>query len=82
MKKIILFNLLLIVSTPLFSQCNGRYDSEIFSSVTKTTVNYSDQFSDNEHKADIYIADGDIETNRPLIILCMGGLFMVVIKKI
>lgn len=75
MKKLILFSLLLIVVSPLFSQCNGRYDSEIFSSVTKTTVNYSDQFSDNEHKADIYTPDGDTETNRPLIIYMHGGSF-------
>lgn len=75
MKKIILFSLLLIVSTPLFSQCNGRYETEIFSSVTKTTINYSDQFTDNEHSADIYIADGDTETNRPLIIYIHGGSF-------
>ena len=39
MKKIVLLSLLIIVSAPLFSQCNGRYDSEIFTSVSKTTVN-------------------------------------------
>ena len=75
MKKIILFSLLLIVSTPLFSQCNGRYETEIFSSVSITTVNYSDVYFDTEHKMDIYTPDGDTETDRPVIIYMHGGSF-------
>ncbi|MBT6808952.1 MAG: hypothetical protein HOA52_05640, partial [Flavobacteriales bacterium] len=66
MKKIILLLFTLIISHSVFSQCNGRYDTEIFSSITKTTVNYSDIYSDNEHEMDVYTPDGDTETNRPL----------------
>lgn len=75
MKKIVLLSLLIIVSAPLFSQCNGRYETEIFTSVSKTTVNYSDVYSDTEHEMDIYTPGGDIETNRPVIIYMHGGSF-------
>ncbi len=77
MKKIILLLFTLIISHSVFSQngCNGRYESEIFSSVTVTEVNYSDVYSDNEHKMDIYTPDGDTETNRPVILFMHGGSF-------
>ena len=75
MKKIVLLSLLIIVSAPLFSQCNGRYDSEIFTSVSKTTVNYSDVYINSHHEMDIYTADGDSEINRPLILFMHGGSF-------
>jgi len=75
MKKIILLLFTLTISHSVFSQCNGRYESEIFNSVTKTTVNYSDVYSDSYHKMDIYTPDGDIETNRPLILFMHGGSF-------
>ncbi|HJM16301.1 MAG TPA: alpha/beta hydrolase [Flavobacteriales bacterium] len=77
MKKIILFLFTITISYSVFSQngCNGRYESEIFSSVTVTEVNYSDVYSDNEHKMDIYTPDGDTEVNRPLILFMHGGSF-------
>ena len=77
MKKIILFLFTITISHSVFSQngCNGRYESEIFSSVTVTEVNYSDVYSDNEHKMDIYTPDGDTEVNRPLILFMHGGSF-------
>ena len=61
--------------TYVYSQCQNRYQSEIFSSVSVTTVNYSDVFFDNFHKMDIYTADGDTATNRPLIIFHHGGSY-------
>ena len=75
MKKIILLLFTLTISHSVFSQCNGRYESEIFNSVTKTTVNYSDVYSDSYHKMDIYTPDGDTEINRPLILFVHGGSF-------
>ena len=61
-----------------FSQCNSRYINEIFSSVTKTTVNYSDQpqYQDIFHEMDIYTPDGDTEANRPAVILIHTGSFL------
>ena len=50
MKKI--FTLLLLVSLYNFnySQCDGRYETEIFSTVSVNTVNYSDVYTDGEHE--------------------------------
>lgn len=60
----------------IFSQCDGRYDTEIFNSVTKTEdVNYSDVYTGSHHEMDIYTPNGDTETNRPLILFMHGGSF-------
>ena len=75
MKKIFFTSILIFLSTYVYSQCQNRYQSEIFSSVSVTTVNYSDVFFDNFHKMDIYTADGDTATNRPLIIFHHGGSY-------
>jgi len=75
MKKIILLLFTLTISYSSFSQCNGRYETDIFSSVTKTTVNYSDVYTDSYHEIDIYTPDGDIEINRPVILYMHGGSF-------
>lgn len=58
-----------------YSQCNGRYQTEIFSSVSTTTVNYSDVYTDAFHEMDIYIADNDTVTNRPVVFYMHGGSF-------
>ena len=75
MKKPFLLIASLLISNFIFSQCNGRYQTEIFSSVNVTTVNYSDVYSDNEHEMDIYMPDGDTEINRPVILYMHGGSF-------
>jgi len=75
MKKITTLLLLTLFSAITFAQCNGRYQTEIFSSVSTTTVNYSDVYTDNAHKMDIYTPDGDTEINRPLILFVHGGSF-------
>jgi hypothetical protein len=75
MKKVTTLLVLTLFSALTFAQCNGRYETEIFSSVTKTTVNYSDVYTDNEHKMDIYTPDGDTEINRPVILYMHGGSF-------
>ena len=75
MKKLATILTLTFISALTSAQCNGRYQTEIFSSVTKTTVNYSDVYTDNAHKMDIYTPDGDTEINRPLILFMHGGSF-------
>jgi para-nitrobenzyl esterase len=75
MKKITLILALTLFYTITFAQCNGRYVTEIFSSVTKTTLNYSDVYPDNEHEMDLYTPDNDTEINRPLILYMHGGSF-------
>ena len=75
MKKISLLIIAIVTSNFIFCQCNGRYETEIFNSVSKITVNYSDEYNDNEHKMDVYMADGDDETNRPIILYMHGGSF-------
>ncbi len=75
MKKLLLLTTSLLISNFIFSQCNGRYETEIFSSATDTTVNYSDVYNDNAHKMDIYLPDEDTATNRPIILYMHGGSF-------
>ena len=75
MKKNYTLILFLISNIFVYSQCNGRYQSEIFSSVSVVEINYSDVFSDNAHKMDIYLPDGDLEVNRPVILFIHGGSF-------
>ena len=64
-----------LVINSVFSQCDGRYETEIFNSVTTTTINYSDVYTNSQHEMDIYTPDGDTETNRPLILYMHGGSF-------
>ena len=75
MKKTLTLLSLALINVVAFAQCNGRYQTEIFSSVTTTTVNYSDVYTDNFHEMDIYTPDGDTETNRPVILYAHGGSF-------
>ena len=75
MKKLLLIIILIYSTITLYSQCDNRYQSEIFSSVNVTTVNYSDVYVDNFHEMDIYTPDGDTATNRPLIIFHHGGSY-------
>tara|TARA_B100001248_G_C27399576_1_gene468979 strand:+ start:2406 stop:3518 length:1113 start_codon:yes stop_codon:yes gene_type:complete len=76
MKKITYYLLIIIISTnSLIAQCDGRYQTEIFNSVSVTTVNYSDIYNDNFHSMDIYTPEGDIEVNRPLILYLHGGSY-------
>ncbi|MEY3716900.1 MAG: hypothetical protein RL285_775, partial [Bacteroidota bacterium] len=54
---------------------NTRYLDPVFSAVTKTTVTYSDVFSDDYHKMDIYTPNNDNLSKRPLIVYVHGGAF-------
>ena len=75
MKKLSTLLALTLISAFTFAQCNERYQTEIFNSVTVTEVNYSDVYTDNAHKMDIYTPDGDTEINRPVILFVHGGSF-------
>ena len=66
----------IILSSNLYSQCNGRYQDEIFSSISVNTVYYSDVYFDNSHKMDIYMPDNDTLTERPVVIYLFGGAFI------
>lgn len=75
MKKIQLLIVAVFTTSFVMAQCNGRYQTEIFTSVNTTTVNYSDAYSDAFHEMDVYTPDGDTEINRPLILYMHGGSF-------
>lgn len=74
-------NRLLVLSILGFFNCtavksqNTRFIDSVFSSVEKTTINYSDVFTDNYHKMDIYLPKGDVLTKRPVIFFNHGGAF-------
>tara|TARA_B100000902_G_scaffold393441_1_gene447682 strand:+ start:2190 stop:3329 length:1140 start_codon:yes stop_codon:yes gene_type:complete len=76
MRRMVTLLVLILMTNFVFPQCNDRYKTEIFSTVTKTTVNYSDVYTDNAHEIDIYTPDEDTEINRPLIIFAHGGSFI------
>ena len=75
MKQLLLILLLLMTSLTdiIYAQCNGRYQTEIFTSVNVTTINYSDVYNDIRHEMDIYVPDGDTLLSRPVIIYIHGG---------
>ena len=75
MKNLFFTLLFSLVINSVFSQCDGRYETEIFNSVTTTTINYSDVYTNSQHEMDIYTPDGDTEINRPVILYMHGGSF-------
>ena len=75
--KYVLLALLFFMSSQLFSQCDGRYENEIFDEVSKTIVEYTDVYDwsalDSGLDMDIYQPVGDTATNRPVLIFAHGG---------
>lgn len=73
------FTLLLTISTLLWhyqsaAQCSGgRYQSEVFANITKTTEVYSEPYN---LSLDVYTPEGDTLSKRPLVILAFGGSFI------
>jgi len=53
--------------------CANRYQLEIFDNTNKETVTYSDTHG---LQMDIYTPEGDICTNRPVLIFAHGGTFI------
>ncbi len=78
MKKILFF-IFSLLSLQVIAQCDGRYESEIFSSVSVVEVEYTDvhdwSLFNSGLDMDIYTPDGDTYTERPLIIFAHGGSF-------
>ena len=77
--KRILFLAAVVLSAQVFAQCDGRYESEIFSSVSVTEVEYTDVYDwgplNSGLDMDVYTPDGDTYIERPLIIFAHGGSF-------
>ncbi|MBL4594841.1 MAG: T9SS type A sorting domain-containing protein [Flavobacteriales bacterium] len=81
MKKIYILAIGLIATLQISAQCNGRYQTDLFSTIDVTS---NVQYGSNVNLVgttinltmDIYTPQGDVETNRPLIILAHGGSFI------
>jgi para-nitrobenzyl esterase len=84
MNKIFTLTFLLFTYQMLSAQdCGGRYQTEIYSNVNVTTVKFGEAVNNyaatptlQELEMDIYQADGDTATNRPVVIFCFGGSFV------
>lgn len=68
------------------AQCNGRYLSEVFSSVDiDTSIQFGEAVNDTgllmQLKMDVYEPNGDTEMNRPLLIFCHQGGFSMGTKS-
>ena len=75
MKKLLLSIYILCLGNLILAQCNGRYQTEIFSNTDVATVDYSDTLTGLEHRMDIYTPTGDTVSNRPVIFYLHGGAF-------
>ncbi len=73
--RITLLSTAFVLCVSLQAQAD-RYKRPVFDSVTRHEINYSDVFSDAEHKADVYEPFGDTAASRPLIIYLHGGSFV------
>ena len=81
MKNIFTFLLFIVFFFTVRSQtCDGRYQTQIFNNVDVTTVDYGaavNMAGDTQIlQMDIYQAQGDTATDRPIVILCFGGSFV------
>ena len=82
--RTILFLVLSTLSFNLLAQSDcveGRYTSQIFSTFTKTTVQYGKNIGINTSDSlrlmmDVYTPDGDTASARPVIIWAHGGSFI------
>ncbi len=54
---------------------NTPFLDPIYSDITMNTVDYSDVFSDDFHKMDVYQATQDTHSKRPLLLYIHGGAF-------
>ncbi len=75
-----------ILSQDASAQCNGRYQTEIFTQVTKTAditfgANTTAQGDNLNLTMDIYEPSNDSEPLRPLFILAHGGSFITGTKN-
>lgn len=67
-------------SYSIAQDCNGRYQTNIYTDVEVTTVKYGEAVNasgnNQELFLDIYQAEGDTAVNRPLVIFAFGGSFV------
>jgi para-nitrobenzyl esterase len=81
MKKIYILAIGLIATIQITAQCNGRYQTDLFSTIDITS---NVQYGSNVNLAgttinlmmDIYTPQGDVAINRPVVILAHGGSFI------
>lgn len=74
MKKLYILAIGIMASLQISSQtCNGRYQTDLFSTIDVVSVQYGNTAT---LMMDIYTPQGDVETNRPVIILAHGGSFI------
>ena len=85
MKDYLLFSILFIIVTAGYSQCNDRYQSEIFDSTVVTSLifgeNWNSSLEYQQLRVDVYEPYGDVEENRPMILLAHGGAFLDVVDQ-
>lgn len=79
MKSILFFCYTLFSLTLISQECGDRYQSEVFSNVDVTTVDFGSNvnLAGNTQilQMDIYQAQGDSANDRPVVIFCFGGSF-------
>ena len=79
MKKIYALCFAIITTFQLSAQCDGRYQSDIFSTIDVSTVQYGSNQDLNSTTInltmDIYQPQGDTSLSRPVIIFAHGGSF-------
>jgi para-nitrobenzyl esterase len=79
MKSILFFCFTLFSLTLISQECGDRYQSEVFSNVDVTTVDFGSNvnLAGNTQilQMDIYQAQGDSANDRPVVIFCFGGSF-------
>ena len=79
MKSILFFCFALFSFTLIAQECGDRYQSEVFTTVNVTTVDYGSNVNiagtSQILQMDIYQAQGDSAIDRPVVIFCFGGSF-------
>lgn len=79
MKKLYILAIAALATINVSAQCNSRYQTDLFTTIDVTTVQYGTSVDLGSNTVnlmmDIYQPQGDVETNRPLIILAHGGSF-------
>jgi hypothetical protein len=80
MKRLLLLSIILSWSYVSAQDCTDAYTTDIYTDVTMETVKFGEAVnSDGENqelRMDIYIGDGNVADDRPLIILAFGGAFI------
>ena len=80
MKQIFTFLFTFLLFATYAQSCAGRYQSEIYTSVDVTTVEFGEALTSigdtQVLEMDIYQAVGDTATDRPVVIFCFGGSFV------